>query len=101
MDRFPASPATAADDSSLTRAAAILPGLTDDLRKDNEAAAVVTERIILNTGREFEYGYRCDADPSRAEAAATAHAKHIDYMRSPCVRQISRTEWSVRWWGLD
>lgn len=85
----------------IERAARILPGAIADLKADNEAAAVVTERIIRDNGREFEYGYRCDADPSRAEAAATAHAKRIDYMRSPSVRQVGRTEWSVKYWGLD
>lgn len=65
------------------------------------AAATVIERCIRNNGREFEWGYRCDADPARAEQAATAHARHIDYIRSPSVRQVSATEWSVKWWSVD
>lgn len=70
----------------------------------NDSALIdqtVTVRCIRDTGREFEYGYRCDAHPALAKAEAESVAKGIDYIRSPSVQQVSGTEWSVKWWGVD
>lgn len=86
-------------DSMLERAARILPAATAELKADNDA--VVSERCIRDNGREFEYGYRCDADPAKARAEAEAVRKRIDYIRSPSVRQISPTEFSVHYYGCD
>lgn len=85
-------------DISFASAAAVLPEITADLQAANEP---VTERWIRHNGREFEYAYRCDANPAKAEEVATAHRKRIDYMASPSVQMISRTEWSVKWWSVD
>lgn len=63
--------------------------------------AEVIQRCIRDNGREFEYGYRCDADPAKAQAEAEAVRKRIDYIRSPSLHQISATEWVVRFYGVD
>lgn len=86
-------------DSMLERAARILPVAVAEMKAANDAAVI--ERCIRDNGREFEYGYRCDADPAKAQAKAEAVRKRIDYVRSPTVRQISETEWSVRYYGCD
>lgn len=88
-------------DDVIERAAEVLPQAVADLKADNDAAAVVTERCVRDTGREFEYAYRCDADPAKAKAHAEAVRKRIDYIRSPSVRQISDCEWSVHYWSCD
>jgi hypothetical protein len=85
----------------LTRATDVLPVLVDELKSANDAEAVIVERCIRDNGREFEYAYRCDADPAKAKAHAEAVRKRIDYIRSPSVRQVSDCEWSVHYWSAD
>lgn len=61
----------------------------------------VIRRCILDNGREFIEGFRCDADPAAANEAARDFAAGLDFMRSPSVSKIGDTEWQVRYWGLD
>lgn len=91
------------DLSTLKTAAAVLTGVSADLREATAAITVprVTRRSIRNTGREFEEGFRCDANPALAEKAAQECCDRMDFMRSPSVRRVSECEFSVHYWGLD
>lgn len=63
--------------------------------------ATVTRRSIRATGREFEEGFSCPADPARAEQAARDMARNLGYVCSPSVRQIGPAEFSVHYYGCD